>query len=204
MNRAATMPAAPPAVLLVPGWSDSERALRPLARRLRAAGWPPSHVRTLGFRRRFGGNVEHAEEIAAAVDALRAAARCPRVALVAHSMGGLAARWYLTRLGGAAHVHTAIFLATPHHGTYAAWLGFGPGAREMRPGSEFLQRLNATPWPDTVRAHCFRTPLDLRIFPPASALLDGATARVIRAPTHPGMLRSRPVFRALLEALRSG
>lgn len=201
MTHATNLTAARPAVLLVPGWSDSDRVLRPLARRLHAEGWPPSHVRALGFHQRFGGNIEHASEVAAAVDALCAAADGARVAIVAHSMGGLAVRWYLTRLGGARHVHTVVFLATPHHGTWAAWLGFGPGAREMRPGSPFLELLNATPWPDSVRAHCFRTPLDLRIFPPASALLAGAASRVIRAPTHPGMLRSRRVFHALLEVL---
>lgn len=190
-----------PAVLLVPGWSDSARRLRHLARFLREQGWPDTHVQALGFRRTFGSNVEHAHELAHAVESLAAASGEARIAVVAHSMGGLALRWYLTELHGGERVHTAVFMATPHRGTWAAWLGLGAGAREMRPGSTFLTRLNATSLPDSIRTHCFRTPLDTRIFPPASALLDGASVRVIRAPTHPGMLRSRRVFRAVVEVL---
>lgn len=190
-----------PAVLLVPGWSDRERVLRPLQHHLLAAGWPDTHVLPLGFRHRFGSNLEHAHEIAAAAEALAAAAAVPRITVVAHSMGGLALRWYLTRMNGDTRVERAFFLATPHHGTWLAWLAFGAGAREMRPGSRFLQDLNARTLPPQVHAHCIRTPLDLRIFPPASALLDGALATVVRAPTHPGLLRSRKVFRIITQTL---
>ena len=190
-----------PAVLLVPGWSDRKRVLRPLEKHLLASGWPRSHVRAMGFRDRFAGNVEHAHEIADAVDELCADARTARVAVVAHSMGGLALRWYLTRLDGQHRVERAIFLATPHRGTWLAWLGLGQGARDMRPGSIFLRELNAFPMPAGVRTTCVRTPLDLRIFPPASTLLDGAAAAVVRSPSHPGMLRNRKVFRLVVDTL---
>ena len=190
-----------PAVLLVPGWSDRKTVLRPLERHLLAAGWPRTHVRALGFRDRFGGNVEHAHEIADAVDALRADTRSEHVAVVAHSMGGLALRWYLTRLDGARRVRQAIFLATPHQGTWLAWLALGAGARDMRPGSVFLRELNAFALPDSVTATCVRTPLDFRVFPPASALLAGTAATVVRSSTHPGLLRSRRVFHVVQTVL---
>ena len=38
-------------------------------------------------------------------------------------------------------------LAAPHHGTRVARLGLGRNAREMEPGSEWLQSLNAEPPP---------------------------------------------------------
>lgn len=190
-----------PAVLLVPGWSDRKTVLRPLERHLLRAGWPRSHVRSVGFRDRFGGNIEHAHEIADAVETLCAETRSEQVAVVAHSMGGLALRWYLTRLDGAARVARAVFVGTPHQGTWLAWLALGAGAREMRPGSIFLRELNAFPVPETVRTTCIRTPLDTRVFPPASALLEGAATHVVRSPTHPGLLRSPKVFRAVVDAL---
>lgn len=190
-----------PAVLLVPGWSDRRTVLRPLERHLLAAGWPRTHVRTVGFRDRFGGNIEHAHELADAVDALCADARVGEVAVVAHSMGGLALRWYLARLDGARRVRRAVFMGTPHQGTWLAWLALGRGARDMRPGSVFLRELNASPLPDTVQATCIRSPMDLRIFPPASALLAGATSTVVRSPSHPGMLRSPKVFRVVQAVL---
>ena len=36
-----------------------------------------------------------------------------RVHIVGHSLGGLAARYYVSRLGGDAHVHTLVTLGTP-------------------------------------------------------------------------------------------
>ena len=53
-----------PAVLLVPGWSDTSRVLRPCREYLIGEGWPDSHVVALSFRDRYGSNLEHAREIA--------------------------------------------------------------------------------------------------------------------------------------------
>lgn len=189
-----------PPVLLVPGWSDTARVLRPCREFLLRHGWPETAVHCLSFRDRHGSNVDHAREIAAAAQDVRAATGASRIAIVAHSMGGLALRQYL-RDGGAAAVHTAIFAGTPHHGTWAAWLARGRGGAEMRPGSRFLERLNAEPLPRSVRAICLRTPIDTRILPGRSAWLEGAVCRTVRLPTHPRMLRHTPTLRLICELL---
>jgi triacylglycerol lipase len=44
----------------------------------------------------------------------------PRVNLIAHSMGGLDARWWIGRLGGHARVASLVTVATPHRGTAVA------------------------------------------------------------------------------------
>ena len=41
--------------------------------------------------------------------------------MVGHSLGGLIARYYVTRLGGDERVHTLVTLGTPHSGTYSAY-----------------------------------------------------------------------------------
>lgn len=43
-----------------------------------------------------------------------------RLILICHSMGGLVARWYLEREGGAAHTRKLITIGTPHRGAVAA------------------------------------------------------------------------------------
>lgn len=43
-----------------------------------------------------------------------------KLILIAHSMGGLVARWYLDRLGGAAVTRKLITLGTPHRGALKA------------------------------------------------------------------------------------
>lgn len=177
-----------PAVLIVPGWSDTARQLRRCRAFLLESGWSEGQVSCLSFNDRYGSNLDHAEEIAAAVRTLRERTSHERIAVVAHSMGGLALRHYLA-CGGDRFVHTAIFAGTPHNGTWAAWLAWGRGGAEMRPGSEFLQRLNRASLPDTVRAFCLRTPIDTRVLPGRSAWLEGAVCHMVRTPAHPRMLR---------------
>jgi triacylglycerol lipase len=60
-----------------------------------------------------------AEKLAAAVRALPAG----KVNLIAHSMGGLDARYAVARLGLAERVASLTTIATPHHGTPLASLG---------------------------------------------------------------------------------
>lgn len=165
------------AVLLVPGWKDDRTVLAPLARCFSANGWPPHHVTSLSFDDPFGSNMAHAQEIAAAVGQLVAASDDATVSIVAHSMGGLALRWYLAHQPHPS-VRTAISLATPHAGTWAAWLGWGDGAVEMRPGSTFLREVNSLEIPAHVRFISLRAPFDLRVFPSSSAWLRGAECSV--------------------------
>jgi triacylglycerol lipase len=47
----------------------------------------------------------------------------PRVDLIAHSLGGLDARYALSRLGLASRVRTLVTVGTPHHGTPLAAIG---------------------------------------------------------------------------------
>src|ERR1700730_5362596 len=71
-----------------------------------------------------------------------------QVDIVAHSMGGLVLRSYLSgkqnasgvfQPSGATHVRRTVFLATPHFGTGVALLfGFTPQAGELASGSRFL------------------------------------------------------------------
>ena len=44
-----------------------------------------------------------------------------RIHVIGHSLGGLIGRYYVTRLGGDARVHTLVTLGTPHQGTRAAY-----------------------------------------------------------------------------------
>lgn len=68
-----------------------------------------------------------------------------KVDIIAHSMGGLVARWYVEMLGGDRHVDDLVTLDTPHQGIYLAYLYYwSSGARDLVPGSEFMTVLNGT------------------------------------------------------------
>lgn len=182
-------------VLLLPGWRDGARALAPLARSFEVAGWPAHRVRAVSFRDPFGSNVVHAQELAETLAPLRAEA--DRVDVVAHSMGGLALRYYLRdrRDHGVGRV---IFLGTPHGGTWLAWLAFGAARSELMRNSGLVRSLG--PLPRDVSGLCIHTPWDLRVLPRHSARMEGVPSIEIRRVTHRGMLRSRRVH-ALIHAV---
>jgi triacylglycerol lipase len=185
-------------VLLVPGWSDRARRLRWLRGDLVRAGWPEDCVAVVEFRDRFGGNVEHAEEVGAALRALLARTGSDRVDVVAHSMGGLATRHFLHFCDGARHVRRVVFTGTPHTGTWVAYLAWGAGAGDMRPGSPFLSQLRSVPAvPPGVEALCLHTPTEMRVLPQRSALLADVRCQRVWCRSHAGMLRSRRVFAAI-------
>jgi triacylglycerol lipase len=116
-------------------------------------------------------------------------------------MGGLALRLCLADAGHAACIRRVVFLATPHSGTWAAWLARGAGGREMRRGSSLMRHLDEADVPDHVRGWTVRTPIDLRIFPAGSADLAGMRSVEVCCPTHRGLLRSARVFAAIARAL---
>ncbi len=64
-----------------------------------------------------------------------------RIHVIGHSLGGLIARYYVTRLGGDARVHTLVTLGTPHEGTWAAYALPSRLMRQMRPGSGLMREL---------------------------------------------------------------
>jgi pimeloyl-ACP methyl ester carboxylesterase len=130
-------------VLMVHGYFCNHAVWLPLADRLAAAGHPLAGI---DMEPPFCRIEEHAPAIADAVERLRAATGRPRIALLCHSMGGLAARAYLRRYGDDA-IAQVITLGTPHRGTVHARFGMGMCAKQMRPDSDWLLELAASETP---------------------------------------------------------
>jgi triacylglycerol esterase/lipase EstA (alpha/beta hydrolase family) len=74
---------------------------------------------------------DYASLVDRAVEALRHASGAAKVAIVAHSMGGLVARAWM-RAYGSQRVARLVTLGTPHHGTALARFGLGVNAAQMR------------------------------------------------------------------------
>jgi len=188
----------------VPGWLDSARDLAAIRIHLLGAGWPTSHVATLTFDEPTGSNVDHADELDTAIATLLAETGASQVDVVAHSMGGLATRWYLMTRSDSP-VRRAVFLGSPHRGTLAAHLAWGDGRDEMMPESPFLDTLNATsPAPSGVETITVRTVVDTHIVPGESATLPGVSDYALCCPTHAGLLRSPDVFEIVRSFLELG
>lgn len=188
-------------VVLVPGWLDTGRDLADLRIRLLGAGLDGPAVRALTFEEPTGSNMDHAAEIDSVVTLVLQETGAPEVDIVAHSMGGLATRWYLNTRPEAP-VRRVAFLGTPHQGTLSAHLAWGDGRDEMLPDSPFLEALNAqAALPRGVEAITVRTPIDTHVLPPESATLPGVQDHVVCCPTHPGLIEDEEVFLIVLDFL---
>ena len=139
-----------------------------------------------------------------AVDRLVAVSGQPRVALVCHSMGGLAARSLLAADPAfAAKVAVIVTLGTPHHGTVMARLGRFTNVREMRPNSTWLQRLNRGPDRANIRRVSIYSHYDNIVAPQANSRLHGWRNIGLAGPGHLAMAFSPTILRHVAGEIRT-
>lgn len=189
-----------PAVLLVHGYLCNRAVWKPW---VDAGGFAGCNVATVDLAPPFGSLDDYAAIVHAAVERLRAATGAARVAVVAHSMGGLALRCYLRRYGDAA-VARAITIASPHHGTRLARFGHGRNAAQMRPESRFLHDLAADE--DAARRAkfvCIATHDDNLIVPRTSPLLGGARHHLLDGVGHLATIEDRRVWEIVEREIRT-
>ncbi|MEO1172405.1 MAG: hypothetical protein AAFX94_10175, partial [Myxococcota bacterium] len=125
------------------------------------------------------------------ISMVSAAAGGAQVIAIGHSQGGI----ILRRLtAGDSPLEKLITLGSPHQGTRMAYFGYGPNARQLRPGSTLLEDL-----PDAVPTVSVWSDLDQIIVPAESAKLDDH--RFFAETGHHALLYSEEVFTAVLQEL---
>lgn len=135
------------------------------------------------------------------VENLRARYQVKTVDIVAHSMGGVVARYYIQKLGGDGKVANLITLGTPHQGT--AWSRFSVLAhiRELAPASKLLQELNEMPAPLKTRVVTIAGKWDLMMMPKRCTEWKGTRHIELKRVGHAGLLYSRRVVQILTSHL---
>jgi triacylglycerol lipase len=119
---------------------------------------------------------EYVDQLAARVEEICMGSGHDRIYLVCHSMGGLVARHWMARRGGADFVVKMITLASPHHGTQLARFGIGHNVKQMRYGNEWLASLAEAEMAAARGAAVVSigTENDNLVYPPESSDLPGA------------------------------
>jgi len=143
------------------------------------------------------------EMIAKKVDLLRHQLGVEQVVLVGHSLGGLLARNYLVRRGGANKVAGLIQLGTPNQGSKLAPFAISRLARQLMPGSVFLAGLKVEGLPAEVPVTSIYSRHDNIIIPFHNSRLEGAREEELQGCGHVCLLFSPGAFAPLLGALRS-
>ncbi|MGL4714761.1 MAG: esterase/lipase family protein [Aeromonas sp.] len=182
-------------VLLVHGYGCSRGIWRTQRARLEAAGHV---VATITLMPPFGHIDEMVPLLITKIDEVLAQTGAKKLVLVGHSMGGLVCRDYLAVVGGD-KVARLITLATPHQGSQLAAFGLGANAREMQPGSGWLQRFASVPV--CVPAISVRTSHDNVVMPQERQRLTGMEDIELPALGHLSLLYSYRTTELLLALL---
>jgi pimeloyl-ACP methyl ester carboxylesterase len=108
-----------------------------LGRRLAGRGLGPLYGTSYFSPQSVAESARHLERF---IEGVRAREDAERVDIVAHSLGGVVARYYIERLGGATRVGRLITIGSPHKGTRLGRFGLGlvPSAREIVAESPLL------------------------------------------------------------------
>ncbi|MBL8914057.1 MAG: hypothetical protein JNM17_25355 [Archangium sp.] len=163
-------------VVLVPGISIGREMFAPMAARLERDGfrvviWEDPALISTGIARA-------ANDLARFVARVRAENGGRRVDLVAECTGGVAARFYLQELDGAASVEHLVTFVSPHHGTVPALIAAGvtswQGLEDLERGSAFMQVVNARPLPKQTQVTSIYSCDDALLMPRDTAALEGA------------------------------
>jgi triacylglycerol lipase len=188
------------ATFLVPGFYNDARFLTSLGRGLERYG-----IATDIIAPQPSDGTAPLEELAAQLKSAVETTVSPDqpVNLFGFSMGGLICRFYLQRLGGLARTRRLVTLATPHRGTWMAYLFNRPGCFQMRPASEFLADLNSDLSAlKRINFTTIWTPTDLTIVPAASSVLPVGKVIQILSPFHATLPMDPRIVRTVADELR--
>jgi hypothetical protein len=187
------------AVVLVHGYASSPASLWLLARRMRRDGWTVSAPRLGAW---WHDLADVADRLAEHLARLRQETTAGELAVVAHGVGGLAARAVVQREGARSGVRWLVTLGTPHGGTLALpWLRLGPFRDDVRPGSDALRSLDATRLPTRTDAVAIASPDDALLLPPDASRWRDACNVSVEGSGHLGLLVSGRVYELIAENL---
>lgn len=200
-----------PPVILVHGYGCNRGLWLPAVKWFSLRGYRVSAINLTPLHGSIDG---YAQAIAIEVARVKAGTGAGQVALVAHSMGGLAARAYLRYCASERadpSLAALITLGTPHRGTHIARIGLGENARQMRFGAAWLDHLGrhesapAVSGADPAGGLRITTITSLQdniVSRQMDQRLPGARAITVRRQGHMSLATSRRVFEVIDRLLR--
>jgi triacylglycerol esterase/lipase EstA (alpha/beta hydrolase family) len=185
-------------VVLVHGYLCNHRVWDDIASDLRAQG---HSVLAVNLEPLFTSIDNYASTVEAAVNELCQRTGARQVALVGHSMGGLAIRGWM-RACGTGRAARVLTLGTPHAGTQIAPGTQTPNGHQMQWHSSWLADLSASET-DATRAliRIALTPQDNIVYPQRAQVLPGVEATVFKGIGHLQMCMDPAVIAWVREQL---
>lgn len=186
-------------ILFVHGVFHNRSAFAYLKQKLAARGW--HHFKEMDLLTSIHSIPVLAEQVATKTKALLKEHHAPQIDIIAHSMGGVIARYFVQCLGGDGLVRNLITLGSPHQGAVLSRFSVLPHIREMRPGSATMQELNALPLPRYTQVTSVSGNLDLVMLSRNSTHWPGVRNIHLKKVGHAGLLFSKRVFQIIASHL---
>lgn len=185
-------------VLLVHGFVCNYRIWDAVANQLRHAGHP---VLGLDLEPVFGSIDGYVPMIEKSAESLLHQTGAQQIAVVAHSMGGLATRAWM-REHGTARVARVLTLGTPHVGTRLASWSHTTNGRQMRLHSPWIKKLaNGEPAANLQLIRIALTPQDNIVYPQQEQVLTGVPVTVFEGRGHIQLCFDKAVISWVLQQL---
>jgi pimeloyl-ACP methyl ester carboxylesterase len=190
-------------IIFVHGIYHNHTAWYLYLRWFRRWGW--QHVKAVNLTGKFRSIEDFARILAKEVDKVLAETGGNQTDLVGHSMGGLVVRSYLAANYAKARVRRIVTLGSPHAGSKLAVFAAGAAAKEMRPGSHFLEALSRArnQVPDGGTFYAIYSILDNMVLPNDSSRLTGNGVKNLETGevNHIGLLFSKSTARLVRQCL---
>jgi pimeloyl-ACP methyl ester carboxylesterase len=185
-------------VVLIHGYAMNHICWTWLGRALRLRGLGPLHAFNYFS---FGSVPASAGRLARYVERLCTEEQVDQVDLVCHSLGGIVARYYVGRAGGAGRVGQIITIGTPHHGTTSGHFALIGSGKQLRARSPLLLELTPSPSCSVVPLTSIYSLADNIVVPPQSARF-GSNDVEFEDLGHMALLLSPRVADAIAQRLR--
>ncbi|NBX82339.1 alpha/beta hydrolase [bacterium] len=186
-------------ILLIHGIFHNKSAFFFLKQKLALKGW--HHFREVNLYTSVNSVARLAERVKSEVHQLREDYGTDQIDIVAHSMGGLVARYFIQKLGGEPWVKNLITLGTPHLGTQWSKYSLLSNLRDLHPESTLLKSLNALPPPAQTRVVSVSGQMDLWMLPKNTAQWPGVRCIELSQIGHAGLLFSHRVAQIITSHL---
>lgn len=198
----------PRPVLLVHGLIHNPTAFAGLQRRMQACGW--KNIFTINYATCHGSLEKMVSDLSQTIDRILATTRATKIDIVAHSLGGIVTRAYLSKDIGKHKIKHLITLGTPHRGSHISELvrnmTWGKIDFALEPESAFMTQLNHSPLPQDLDITNIYSPHDWTLWPGDLGYFEGLPGHSITNVSipylgHVSLLYSETIIEKVLQSL---
>ncbi len=200
----------PRPVLLVHGVIHNRSAFVRLKNRMEKQGW--ENVFTMNYSTFHGNILQMVEELGRKIELVMKKTGAKQIDIVAHSLGGIVSRAYMSLGEGRGKVKRLVTLGTPHQGTHLSFFakGLSRGAldADLRVDSYLIRLLVGTDLPKTSEIVSIYSHFDWTVVPTENSRVKGKPVGSFKNIEleyvgHTGLLYSAEAFDAVVSSILS-